>query len=122
MNDKVNVKDGVGIQLPLLPPRGLFKPVLRHTTLRERFEEFHKLNPHVLDYLTELALNMQAKGFYHYGIQGLFNIFRWDPRVSTTGGDYKITNTFSPYYARLIMETEPRLQGFFITKPLKGEE
>lgn len=116
MTDKI-----VGIQLPLLPPRGLFKPKLRHTTPRERFEEFHKLNPNVLEYLTELALNMQAQGFDHYGIQGLFNIFRWDPRTTTTGGDYKITNTFSPYYARMIMDEEPRLRGFFITYQLKEE-
>lgn len=121
MSERAQV-EGIQIYLPTLAPRGLLKPKYKYATKREAFEHFHALNPHVLEYLRELALNMKKAGFKRYGIQGLFNIFRYDPRTQTTGGEYKISNSFSPYYARALMSTTPALVGFFVIGKLKEDK
>ncbi|MCA0270149.1 MAG: hypothetical protein LCH53_13180 [Bacteroidetes bacterium] len=82
-------------------------------TLIERFVAFHRANPHVYDELARLARRAKSHGIRRYSIGGLFEIVRYDHAVSTRGDAFKLNNNLRPYYARLLMERESDLKGFF---------
>jgi hypothetical protein len=93
----------------------------RGQTIQERFEAFDAANPHVREALRNLALRMQARGVRRYGMKGLFEVLRWRFAIQTEGDEYKLNNIFTSRYSRLLMETEPRLAGFFATRELLAE-
>jgi len=91
----------------------------RPPTLRERFEQFHADNPQVYDGLRELALRARRRGHERYGIKGLFEILRWQHAMETTDEEFKLNNDFTAFYARLLMDREFELDGFFETREQK---
>lgn len=105
------------VQLDLIPVQGVEK----RETIRETFEDFHAANPHVYEYLREYALMVKRAG-RRIGMKALFERLRWDYLVSTvTNTGFKLNNNYTAYYARLLMENEPELRGFFETRE-RGEE
>jgi len=77
---------------------------------------FHWNNPNVLLELQSLAQGLVDAGHRHYSIKGLFEVLRFKHAIKTTGKPYKLNNNLTPFYARLLMEFEPRLVGFFHTR------
>jgi len=51
----------------------------------------------------------------------VINKMRWDYAIKTSGDDFKISNNFIAYYARMFRAKNPDHQEFFTIKPLKGE-
>ena len=91
-------------------------------TMDDRFRAFHEANPHIYDNLRRLALDLVANGRSHYGIGSLFEVLRWHYELSTDS-DFKLNNNYRACYARLLMQEEPRLSGFFRCRKRKaGEE
>lgn len=88
-----------------------------------RFEEFHKNNPHVYTKLVALARQVKARGRKNYGIESIYARLRWELEIETTGDSFKLNDHYTSRYARLIMEQEPDLKGFFhirtLTAPIK---
>ena len=84
--------------------------------LDREFEKFHRENPHVYRWLREIALRLRRKGRDHYSARTLVHAFRFHTAMGTTDETFKINNNVSPYYARLLMEQEPELDGFFETR------
>ena len=80
---------------------------------------FHKDNPAVAYELRSLALELLDAGNSHHSIKGLWEVLRFNKLVKTTGKPYKLNNNLTPFYARLLMENEPRLAGFFHTRESK---
>jgi len=80
---------------------------------------FHLNNPNVSLELRRLALGLLDAGHRHYSIKGLFEVLRFNTALKTTGKPYKLNNNLTPFYARLLMENEPRLVGFFHTRESK---
>jgi len=78
-----------------------------------KFKEFHRENPHVYELLRELALDLRDRGHKHYGINSLTEVVRWHHALETTDDDFKLNNNYRPFYARILMDNEPRLAGFF---------
>ena len=85
--------------------------------LRLRFERFHAANPFVYEKLVELARGARAAGHDRIGIAMLFEVLRYevltgrDPRE-----DFRLDNGYRSFYARLILESEPDLDGIFETR------
>ena len=72
-------------------------------TIQERFEEFHAENPRFYDLLVHFARFARKKG-------------------KTIGEEpFKFSNDFTSRYARLMMEQEEDLQGFFELRELRSE-
>lgn len=90
-------------------------------SLRERFAIFHARNPHVYEALRSLALRMRHKGIKRYSIAGLFEILRYDYTMQTQGDEFKLSNSHRAFYARLLMEQEPQLEGFFELRTQEDE-
>ena len=85
-------------------------------TIREKFEQFHKENPQVLEALVLVARRAKKRGMTRVGINHLSEIIRWEMWVPTAADQhspYKLCNTYRPYYARLIAETHPDLADLF---------
>jgi len=103
------------ILLPLNLPKPGFKG-LSSPSIKERFESFHELNPHVYDALLELAFQARGAGRKQYGIASLFEVLRWSYLMQTQGDEFKLNNDYRAHYARLLMKQEPVLEDFFETR------
>ena len=95
--------------------------IFAHDSHRDRFEEFHRANPHVYEQLRRRALRAKRKGFKP-GIGCLFELLRWNHGMKFTVGDgeFKLNNNYRAYYARMLMECEPELEGFFELRGLRS--
>lgn len=95
--------------------------VSKEATIQERFEAFHRENPHVYAALRSLALQMLSNGVRQYGIKGLFEILRWQFALQTNGEPFKLGNSYTSRYARLLVKNTPELEGFFEFRELRSE-
>lgn len=78
------------------------------------FAKFHEANPHVYTELVKLARLLKSKGHRKIGIAMLFEQLRWQYALATSDmSGYKLNNNYRAYYARMIMERESDLNGFF---------
>lgn len=90
--------------------------------LDSKFQEFHKNNPHVYDILVRLARQAKKTGKIKMSVVLLVQVARWELMFTTKSDDgYKINNSFTSRYARLIMENEEDLDGFFEIRQLARE-
>lgn len=104
-------------QLSLFDTRPLVDPDYDEgMTIEERFQTFHQANPHVYYALRDLAIGLKDRGWNHYGIKALFEVLRFKHAMRTNGDAYKLNNNYTALYARLLMEREPYLRGFFETR------
>lgn len=79
-----------------------------------KFREFHEANPHIFDELLRLARKARLDiGLKKSSIRLMAQVLRWDMMVKTRSSDFKISNNHTPYYARMIMDYDPRLEGLF---------
>jgi len=95
-------------------------PTNANASIRDNFEAFHAANPRVYLELRRLALTLWERGHKQIGIAMLFEQMRWEwyARTTDTSG-FKLNNNYRAYYARLLMEREPELAGFFTTRETK---
>lgn len=84
-------------------------------TLEQKFAAFHQANPHVYTNLRRLALDAKRRG-RQVGIKMLYEVLRWQYAMQTSGDDFKLNNSYTSFYARLLMEHEPELIGYFETR------
>lgn len=94
----------------------------KELNMQERFELFHKLNPRVYKELVMMARQLRRNGVKKAGIKMLWEVLRWDFYLTTNdpNSKFKMNNNFHSRYARLIMEKEKRLNGFFRTRGLRS--
>jgi hypothetical protein len=98
--------------------------------LRRRFLAFHHANPAVYLRLKALALQAKEAGYTHYGLASLWEVLRWergpgrvrpdDPNPSPLLPTIELNNDYRSFYARLLMENEPMLRGFFETRRMRS--
>jgi hypothetical protein len=113
------VQLALGLTLDLAP---LVQPkVVKGATLRERFESFHRLNPHVAENLFKLAKRAKDRGVKRWAVKALIEHLRWQTVMQTEGEVWKINNNHAPFYARLLMKEHQELDGFFETRKLSAK-
>ena len=84
------------------------------------FRAFHAEHPEVYAELVRRAVIAKANGFKRYGIKALIEVVRWYFHFERPkNAPFKINNNFTSRYARLIMEREVDLVGFFETRELR---
>lgn len=88
----------------------------RNASIQERFNAFHRANPHVFRALRSLCLGMKRRGHNQWSIKAAFEIIRWQYAMQTTDNDFKLNNNYHALYARKIMADVPELRGFFETR------
>ena len=90
-------------------------------SLKRKWWEWHKQNPHVYDLFEKFTLDAISKGHERLSAWLIVNRIRWETAVETRGDDFNISNDFIAYYARLFMHNHPRYEGFFKTKTLRRD-
>lgn len=92
-------------------------------TIQARFWRFHNRNPLVYDALVELARQGKDAGRRQLGMKMLFEVLRWNRIIEGLPDayeEYKLCNDYTSRYARLIMESEPDLDGLFVVRDLRS--
>lgn len=90
-------------------------------TIQGHFEQFHRANPFVYSELVRRARRLKRRGWKKAGIGMLWEVLRWRMMLSTKTADgFKLNNNFRSRYARLIMEENDDLDGFFETRELRA--
>ena len=81
-------------------------------SVTERALRFDESNPQVFGALRDLALDAKRRS-HPCGIATLFEVLRWQHAIDTCGDEFKLNNSYRAYYARVLMEREPEIDGFF---------
>lgn len=89
------------------------------TTLEKRFRVWHKDNPEVYDLFKRFTFEAINKGHDRLSAWLIVNRIRWETSVTTTGNEFKISNDFIAYYARMFIKEYPRYTGFFSLHEMK---
>ena len=89
-------------------------------TLDDRFALFHAENPWVLRAYEKLAADWVARGHTRLGVKMLTEIIRWQYGRQTTGKQFRVNNSFTSRYARLMLERNPGWAGLFETRGLRA--
>lgn len=90
----------------------------KHSELKAKWWRWHKENPHVYDLFKRFSLQAINKGHKRLSAWLIVNRIRWETSIETTGSDFKISNDFIAFYARLFMHEHPEYVGFFLTKQM----
>ena len=89
---------------------------------KQKWWAWHKQNPQVWGKFEEYTLEAVASGRRHYSHWAIINRIRWNREIETRGGEFKISNDYICYYARLFHAKYPQHNDFFKLKPLKEEK
>lgn len=93
------------------------------STIAERFEDFDRSNPHVYRTLVRLAREwVEQTGRRKIGTKALFEVARWQIALATSDPDFKLNNSYTAFYSRLIMRREADLSGLFDLRHSSADE
>lgn len=91
----------------------------RGITMQAKFDKFHADNPLVFQKLLEICLDLYEQGFRRCAIGLVYERARWLHYLQTTDHDYKLSNNYKPFYSRLLMAADSRLQWFFVIRTIR---
>lgn len=81
-----------------------------------RFRKFHAAHPEVYEHLRDLCFQWRESTGSPWSIKGAFEVLRWERHIKGLPDpeeDFKLNNNYHSRYARLLMESEPALDGLF---------
>ena len=96
--------------------------IRRPLTAQDRFEEWLRENPRIVDLFLRYAREAQAAGMRHYGVKAIAERVRWHVRVEMKGDEWKINNSFMSRLARELVRREPKLGRIFEFRKLKSSQ
>ncbi len=99
-----------------MKPQQLELGVTKHP-MREKFDRFDTENPQVWEMFKRFAFEAIRNGHKALSVCLVIERIRWETTISTTDPDFKITNTYKPFYARKFHKEYPMYDGIFRTKP-----
>jgi hypothetical protein len=97
------------------------KQIIPFSQRKKEFMKWHDLNPLIwvnFETFAFQAVHQRKKKISHWLI---INRIRWEVFISTTGKDYKISNNYIAFYARLWREKYPEHKNLFSIKHMLGE-
>lgn len=91
-------------------------------TWQEKARQFHLANPGVYELLVGYARQVREAGHLRTSMGLLWNRLRWEEmvKVDDPASAFKLNENYKSFYARLIMEQEPDLDGLFETRALRS--
>ena len=89
--------------------------------MKNQAEAFHNKHPEVWVKFIEFTFDRINKGYKNYSVKAIFERIRWHTDIETNGEEFKMSNNYTPYYARFFMHEHPQYQGFFRTQILTEE-
>lgn len=106
------------------PPvqQNLFQTCLRGYSQDEvrAFLEYHRERPFIYKEFKRFAYEMLFQGRERYSAKTIMERIRWEVDLKNTREDFKINNTFTAMYARVLMARHPEFSKFFELREVKG--
>lgn len=91
-------------------------------TLAQRFEEYHRENPHVYELFLKYAKQVKNSGFDRFSSKAIYERLRWHLSFETNDCDaFKLNNNYTSFYARKVMAEHPEFTNFFETRIQKSK-
>lgn len=88
----------------------------------EGFRQYHRANKWIFEEFTKEAFALKDTGREQFGAKEIFERMRWQRQEFNTEGDFKINNTWAPYYARALIKKFPEFRKYLVLKKLGGVE
>ena len=88
---------------------------------KEAWWTWHKINPQEWLLFERFAHEALSHGHRKISHWLIINRIRWETAIVTTGGDFKISNDYIAFYARLWKAKYPQHKDLFNTKRMIGE-
>lgn len=88
--------------------------------LQDRFEQFHQRNPHVYLELEALAQQWFHAGHHVVGMKMLWEALRWNTGIRTSGDSWRLNNSWTSRYARMLLENHPEWRGRIRVRELRA--
>ena len=85
------------------------------------FDKWHADNPDIWVYFQRFSFEAVARGHKKISHWLIINRIRWEVFIVTTGKDFKISNDFIAFYARLWRKTHAEHKSLFNIKRMNGE-
>lgn len=98
-----------------------FRSHVATDSIQERFEVFHAANPTHLDIFVGILREKLVAGHKSYGMKAVFEEARIRHDITRDGRMFKLDNSFTAPYGRLVMELYPELRGFIRIKKRVSE-
>lgn len=89
-------------------------------TWAERFEIFHAANPHIARMLEALA-DQWLTHHARVSMKALVERLRWESGVYTQTSGYKLNNSLTSFYARLLLDRRPEWAGAIETRKAQAD-
>ena len=97
------------------------KPTKSFDERKREFWDWHKQNPAVWNYFERFSLEAIRHGRRKISHWLIINRIRWEVHIVTTGEDFKISNDYIAFYARLWRARYPQYKDLFTIKHMIGE-
>lgn len=92
----------------------------RGETIAQRFDRYHSANPWIFEALERLALDLHSRG-RRIGVKALVEVVRWQYARTTASEDaFRVNNSFTSRYARLLIERHPELADAIECRELRA--
>ena len=88
---------------------------------KQEWWEWHQKNPQVWQMFERFAYEAVVSGHKKISHWLIINRIRWETSIVTKGNDFKISNDYIAFYARLWKAKHPAHKDLFNTKRMIGE-
>ena len=96
----------------------LFGTVNRATI--RKFKEYNTARPEIYAHFKQYAFAMKKTGRKRYSAKCIMERIRWDFDMKYKSTEFKISNSFTSLYVRLLILREPEFRKFFQLKKVHG--
>ncbi len=85
----------------------------------KKARDFDIENPSFYNLFKNKVNEAKKSGVKKYGVKGVFELLRWHYQVERRRDNFKVNNTYAPYFARKVMSEYPWLEEFFDIRETK---
>jgi hypothetical protein len=85
-------------------------------TLKQKFELYDRMNPHVYQLFRRFAFEAIEAGKTVLSASLICERIRWEVEIVTCGDQFKINNNYRAFYSRKFMQAYPGYAGIFRTR------
>lgn len=87
---------------------------------RDAFREYHAKRPEIYKLFLQYSTQMMSTGRKRYSAKCIMERIRWEEDFKRPGSQFKISNSFTSIYVRMLIYNHPEFADFFKLKKVRG--
>jgi len=84
------------------------------------FKDYHRAHPEIYKGFVRYATSMRSTGRKKYSAKCIMERIRWDHDIQYTDKEFKISNSMTSFYVRMLIWNHESFFGFFQLKKVRG--